>query len=137
MADSPQLTVWPILHYDDTDAALRFLVDVLGFREALAVRDDDGDIIHAELRWPSGGAVLFGSTKHTDSIHGGMRPGTSAMYVPTREVDATHRRASAAGAEVVQPPMNTRFGSGASAYAFTVRDPEGYLWTFGTYAGAA
>jgi uncharacterized glyoxalase superfamily protein PhnB len=136
MADRSELTVWPILHYDDTESALRFLVDVLGFREALVARDDDGGIIHAELRWPAGGAVLFGSTKHTESIHGQMRPGTSAMYVPTRDVDAIYQRAVAANAEVLQPPDNTRFGSGASAYAFTVRDGEGYLWTFGTYTGA-
>lgn len=137
MADSSELTVWPILHYDDTEAALRFLVDVLGFREALVARDDDGGIIHAELRWPTGGAVLFGSAKHAESLHGQMRPGTSAMYVPTRDVDAIHRRAMTANADVVQPPLNTRFGSGASAYAFTVRDPEGCLWIFGTYTGAA
>ena len=82
----PDPTVWPILHYDDTGAALRFLVDAFGFRVALAVDDEDGDVIHAEMRWPDGGAVVFGSTKHTDSIHGQMRPGTSACYVVTDDV---------------------------------------------------
>lgn len=133
---SPQPSVWPILHYDDTEAALRFLVDVLGFRETLVARDDDGEIIHAELRWPAGGTILFGSAQHHDSVHGRMRPGAGAMYVPTGEVGAIYRRARAAGASIAQSPRHTTFGSGSSAYAFTVHDTEGYLWTFGTYPGA-
>ncbi|MEV0264242.1 hypothetical protein AB0I49_23310 [Streptomyces sp. NPDC050617] len=84
-------SVWPVLHYDDTSAALRFLTDVLGFAEAVAVSDDHGGIGHAELRRPGG--------------------------------------------EILQPPHATEFGSGARAYAFTVSDPEGNLWTFGAYRG--
>jgi uncharacterized glyoxalase superfamily protein PhnB len=132
----PEPTVWPVLHYDDTAAALRFLVDALGFRAALVVPDDDGDVIHAEMRWPAGGAVVFGSTKHIDSVHGQMRAGTSASYVVTDDVDAVFERAVGANAEIVEPPHETTFGSGVPTRAFTARDPEGNLWTFGTYRGA-
>jgi uncharacterized glyoxalase superfamily protein PhnB len=126
-------SVWPILHYEDTRGALRYLVDVLGF-EALGVTcDDDGDVIHAELGWPGGGVVVFGSTKHVDSVHSGMRAGSSAQYVITDDVDVIHARVVQAGGEVVETPHDARFGSGASAYVFTARDPEGTLWTFGTY----
>ncbi len=89
---SPGSSVWPILHYDDTRAALRFLVDVLGFRQALAVADERGDIVHAELRWPGGGALVFGGTKHTDGVHGEMWAGASALYVVTDDVAAVHQR---------------------------------------------
>jgi uncharacterized glyoxalase superfamily protein PhnB len=131
-------SVWPVLHYDDTRTALRFLVDVLGFREMVAVPDDEGDIVHAELSWPGGGSLVFGSTKHTDSVHGAMKPGTAASYVITDAVDAVHERVlQGEGGAVVQEPSETRFGSGADVYAFTARDPEGNLWTFGTYRGAA
>lgn len=135
MADHSQITVWPILHYEDTEAARVFLVDVIGFREAVVARDDHGEIVHAELRWPAGGTVLFGSAKHTESIHGHLRPGTSAMYIPTQDVDEIHQRAKRAGAQILKSPNHTQFGSGARAYAFTLKDPEGYLWTFGTYIG--
>jgi uncharacterized glyoxalase superfamily protein PhnB len=111
------------------------LVEVLGFREAVVARDDQGEIVHAELRWPDGGTVLFGSAKHTDSVHGRLRPGTSAMYIPTDDVDDIHERAKRSGARILQAPNHTEFGSGAKAYAFTVNDPEGYFWTFGTYLG--
>ncbi|MEU0740254.1 VOC family protein [Streptomyces sp. NPDC006134] len=51
------------------------------------------------------------------------------------DVDAVHRRVVDAGGEVLEAPHETRFGSGAAAYVCTVRDPEGNLWTFGTYRG--
>lgn len=129
-------SVWPILHYDDTRAALRFLVEVIGFRKAVAAADEEGDIIHAELRWPGGGALVFGSTKHTASVHGQMTAGAGALYVITDDVDGIHEQVRSAGGDVVEAPHETEFGSGAQSYAFTTRDPEGNLWTFGTYRGA-
>jgi len=130
-------SIWPVLHYDDAGAALRFLVDVLGFRQVVAVPDEDGEIVHAEVSWPGGGCLVFGSTKHTDSVHGAMKPGTTAIYVVTDAVDAVHERVLHAEAgTVVQPPTSTRFGSGADTYAFTAADPESIFWTFGTYRGA-
>jgi uncharacterized glyoxalase superfamily protein PhnB len=128
-----QPTVWPALCYDDAPGALRFLVDVFGFREALVVPDDTGGITHAELRWPEGGGVMFGSTKYRDGVHAAMRAGATCVYVVTDEVDAVHGRCVAAGVEVVSPLQDTDYGS----YTFGVRDPEGNSWTFGTYRGAA
>jgi uncharacterized glyoxalase superfamily protein PhnB len=116
--------VWPVLHYDDTAGALRFLVDAFGFRAAIAVDDDDGDPVHPELRWPAGG------------VHGETRAATSAVYVVADDVDAVSERAVATNAEIVEPPHQTAFGSAVPTRAFTARDPEGNLWTFGTYRGA-
>ncbi|QVQ53804.1 glyoxalase [Spiractinospora alimapuensis] len=129
-------SIWPILHYHDPASAVRFLVDVLGFHQWVAARDDDGDVVHAELGWPGGGRVVVGGTKHTGGVHGGLGPG-NALYVVTDDVTGVHTRAVTARADVVQAPHTTTFGSGGQAYAFTVRDPEGGLWTFGTYTGAA
>ena len=126
----------PILHYDDTRAALRFLVEVLGFHEVLAAEDDDGDVAHAELRWPGGGGLVVGGTKHAESVHGAMRTGSSAIYLATDDVDAIHRSVLLANGDVVEPPQHTRLGSGAECYLLTVRDSEANLWTFGTHRGA-
>ena len=128
----PLPTVWPALRYDDAPSGLRFLVDVLGFREALVVPDDSGDITHAELRWPEGGAVMLGSTKLCDSAHSPMSAGASSVYVVSDQVDAIYERVRAAGATVTQELEDTDYGS----HTFTVRDPEGNLWTVGTYRGA-
>jgi len=130
-------TVWPILHYDDTNAALRYLIDVLGFDEAITATDDEGDVVHAELSWPGGGALVFGGTKHTESVHGRLPAGTSALYIVTDDPEEVHKRVLDAGGEVLEAPHETQFGSGASSVVFTTRDPEGNLWTFGTYTGAA
>ncbi|TNC24289.1 VOC family protein [Amycolatopsis alkalitolerans] len=127
-----QPTVWPALRYDDAPAAIRFLVDVFGFREALVVPDERGDIRHAELRWPEGGAVMLGSTKRTESVHAEMKAGVTSVYVVTDDVDGVYARVRRAGFELAEDLHDTDFGS----HTFTTRDPEGNQWTFGTYRGA-
>ena len=49
----------------------------------------------------------------------------------TDELDALFARASAAGAEILDPPHDTDYGS----RDFAARDPEGNRWSFGTYRG--
>lgn len=44
MADYPPVTIWPILHYDYTEGALDFLVEVLGFREGQDRGQDAGHL---------------------------------------------------------------------------------------------
>ncbi|HWR47649.1 MAG TPA: VOC family protein, partial [Pseudonocardiaceae bacterium] len=46
--------------------------------------------------------------------------------------DKVFQRAIMAGAEVVRGLADEDYGS----RGFTVRDPEGTLWSFGTYRGA-
>lgn len=133
MTEQPQPTVWPALRYDDAAGAIRFLVDVCGFREALVVPGEDpADVMHAELRWPEGGGVMLGSTKFCEGVHALMRPGGTSVCVVSDRVDEIHSAVVAAGAEVVSPLEDTDYGS----HTFTVRDAEGNLWTFGTYRGA-
>jgi uncharacterized glyoxalase superfamily protein PhnB len=57
--------------------------------------------------------------------------GNDAVYVVCEDPDALFERASAAGAEVVMGLTDTDYGSRDC----TFRDPEGNLWSFGTYAG--
>ena len=126
-------TVWPALRYRDARAAIRFLVEAFGFEERLVVPGEgDRDVVHAELRWPPGGGVMLGSTSHVEGVHEQMRPGIGWCYVVTDEPDALFARATAAGAEVVQGLRDEDYGS----RGFTVCDPEGTMWSFGTYRGA-
>jgi len=120
--------VWPCLRYRDAPAAIRFLVEAFGFEEA-AVHPGEtaGYIDHAELRWPGGGAVMLG----TERADGMIAPGGGAIYIVTDRPDALFERAVAAGATVVQPVRDEDYGS----RGFIVRDPEGVLWSFGTYSG--
>jgi uncharacterized glyoxalase superfamily protein PhnB len=125
-------TVWPALTYADAPAAIHFLVEAFGFVETLVVPGEGGrEIAHAELRWPEGGGVMLGSTSD-DSEFGRLTPGTTSIYVVTDTPDKVFERATMAGAEVVRGLKDEGYGS----RGFTVRDPEGTLWSFGTYRGA-
>ncbi|MGH3772619.1 MAG: VOC family protein [Pseudonocardiaceae bacterium] len=132
MTETPAPTIWPALVYANAPAAIRFLVEVFGFVETLVVPGEGGrEIAHAELRWPDGGGVMLGSTSD-DSEFGRLKPGVTSIYVVTDTPDALFKRATAAGAEVVRSLKDEDYGS----RGFTVRDPEGTQWTFGTYRGA-
>jgi uncharacterized glyoxalase superfamily protein PhnB len=63
-----------------------------------------------------------------------VKPGTASLYVVTEAPDALFERATAAGAEVVRGLKARTTARGG--LSFTVRDPEGNLWSFGTYRGA-
>jgi uncharacterized glyoxalase superfamily protein PhnB len=60
-----------------------------------------------------------------------LQPGTFGAYVVTDDPDGLHDRAVKAGATIVQGLTDTDYGS----RDFIARDPEGNLWSFGTYPG--
>ncbi len=124
------ITVWPTFTYTDARASITFLVEAFGFEES-AVYGDGDTVHHAELRWPAGGGIMLGSHR-PDSVLAGMPPDTGAAYLVTDQPDALFERATAAGATVVRGLTDEDYGS----RGFTVRDPAGVYWSFGTYAGA-
>jgi uncharacterized glyoxalase superfamily protein PhnB len=74
---------------------------------------------------------MLGSARE-DSAISSLPPGMGSVYLVTDDPDATYERARAAGAEIVAGLEDTDYGS----RGFTARDPEGVLWSFGTYGGA-
>ncbi|MCA2214754.1 VOC family protein [Jidongwangia harbinensis] len=127
---TPPPQVWPTLRARDARALIRFLVDVFGFHETV-VHGDGDTVFHAQLSWPLGGGVMLGSARGGPDDPWALTPGTFGGYVVADDIDARYERAVAAGAEVVRKPYDTDYGS----RDFTVRDPEGNLWQFGTYPG--
>jgi uncharacterized glyoxalase superfamily protein PhnB len=124
-------TVWPTFVCRDPRAELRFLVDAFGFTERAVYAD--GDVVHhAELTWsgPDGaaaGGVMFGAVNEADPC--GQPPGHGSVHVVVTDPDALYARAVAAGAVVVRDLEDTDYGS----RQFVVRDPEGNVWSFGTW----
>jgi uncharacterized glyoxalase superfamily protein PhnB len=127
---STRTAVWPALRYRDARAAIRFLIDAFGFEE-LVVYGEGDRVDHAELRWPQGGGIMLGSDREDSSISS-LPTGTGAVYLVTDDPDGLYERAKAAGAEITRELTDTDYGS----RDFGARDPEGVLWSFGTYAGA-
>ena len=124
--------VWPSLLYRDANAAIAFLVDAFGFEKAAVYRNEDGSLVeHAELRWPEGGGVMLGSAR-PDSGIAELPPGVGAVYVIVTDPDALYERAKTHGAVISREMRDEDYGS----RGFTARDPEGVIWSFGTYAGA-
>ena len=85
---------------------------------------------HAELRLGDE-VIMFATTNEGDPIYN-QGAGRTAVYVVIDDPDTLFERAKGAGAEVVMEPTDQDYGS----RDFTVRDPEGNLWSFGTYAPA-
>lgn len=125
------IAVWPALRYRDARAAIRFLVEAFGFEE-LVVYGEGDRVDHAELRWPKGGGIMLGSERG-DGNPFAQPPGTGWIYLVVDDPDAACARARAAGADVIVDLHDTDYGS----RDFAVRDPEGVIWNFGTYAGAS
>lgn len=125
--------VWPTLLYDDAPAAIEFLQTAFGFTPSLVVPNaaDPSVIEHAQLTAPSGGGVMLGSAGRPDNPFSDRPTGVGSVYVVTDEPDAPYDRAIAAGAAVFAPLRDEDYGS----RGFSVSDPEGNIWSFGTYGG--
>lgn len=132
MTTTPLPTVWPVLRCRDAKGLIKFLTDAFGFEEALVV-EDSGLVHHAELRWPAGGGLMLGDSRPSnDELHAQLPTGPVSIYVVCDEPEALFERAQSRGAELLQGLKDEDYGS----RGFTARDPEGNVWSFGTYRGA-
>ncbi|MEA2194492.1 MAG: hypothetical protein QOG42_926 [Solirubrobacteraceae bacterium] len=123
------MTIYPSLRYRDARAGMDFLVAAFGFTEQEAHADGEGIIRHAELSG-FGGIVMLGTEPEGGDPRWGEHAGQSWLYLSTEEPDALYERAVAAGATVARELQDTDYGS----REFSVRDLEGNIWSFGTYA---
>lgn len=127
-------TVIPGMRYRDAQAAIDWLTSVFGFERQLVVPGGEGQIVHAQLRL-GGGMVMLGSIhenefgkliKQPDEIGGAE---TQAAYLVVDDADAVYARAKKAGAEILFDIRDESYGG----RGFTCRDPQGHIWSVGTY----
>jgi uncharacterized glyoxalase superfamily protein PhnB len=124
-------SIYPFIRYDDANAALKWLVDVLGFEEHSVHRGQDGTVGHAELKLGNGMVMLGGARDNPMGMKSTRALGAASqgVYIVVTDPDARFARAQAANAEIVRGLEDQDYGS----RDFTVRDPEGNIWSFGTY----
>ena len=91
---------------------------------------------HAELRFGNG-MVMVGSASNKSPLkHLYVSPVeiggrvTSPLYLIVEDCEPAYARALAAKAEIVMDMKIMEYGG----KAFTVQDPEGYLWSLGEYS---
>jgi uncharacterized glyoxalase superfamily protein PhnB len=134
LAKNTKATVIPCLRYRDAPAAIEWICRAFGFEKHLVVPNQDGTIAHAQLSFGNG-MVMLGSVvesefgrlmKQPDEVGGAE---TQTAYVIVSDADAVYAQAKAAGATIVMEIKDEDYGG----RGFTCRDPEGHLWSFGTY----
>jgi uncharacterized glyoxalase superfamily protein PhnB len=119
--------VVPCLRYRDAKAAIAFLQDAFGLHPQLVVPGEGDLVVHAQLTIGNG-MVMVGSDD-PDSGRLVWPVGAGCVYVIVDDLRAHHDKAVAAGAEIVLPYAAQDHGG----ESYTARDPEGNLWSFGTY----
>jgi len=122
------VTFYPSLRYADPDAAMEWLERTLGFERREDHRDDSGNLVHAELSLGPAIVMLSAAAAGREPFRS-LPAGGTLVYCGVDEVEALHDRARDAGADIAAELTDTDYGS----RDFTVRDPEGNLWAFGTY----
>jgi len=128
MPEAPRLD--PTMRCRDAEALIAWLRDVIGFKEHAVYRGEHG-VQHAEMAFGSA-MLMLGQAR--DDAYGKLvgdlsARRTDALYVAVDDADALHARVLASGATIAMPLRDTEYGS----REFACRDPEGGLWSFGTY----
>lgn len=114
--------------YRDPLAALDWLEQAFGLRRSMMVKDADGRLVHAEMRFAD--AYIVVDSEWTDAVASPASLGgrnTQALYLRLEQgLDEHCARARAAGAVIVQEPADQLYGE----RSYRATDLEGHLWTF-------
>jgi len=124
----------PVMQYRDVAGAIAWLCRAFGFEQQQAVRGPDGSILYAVVTFANA-MIMLGPVRRTeldrlmkqpDEIGGAE---TQSCYLIVEDADAHFERAMAAGATVVFDLKEYDHGG----RGYSCRDPEGHIWSFGTY----
>ena len=121
----------PVLVYRDGAAAIDWLVRVFGLEELRRVSNARGAILHAEMRWQHGAAMLTSLAADDDGSLAAM-VGASWVWAVVDDADVHHGRAAAAGARILRPPTSVVAGT----RSYRALDLDGHRWTFSTHRPA-
>ncbi len=128
-------SVIPCLRYRDALAAIAWLCRAFGFEKNAVYMGEGTVVAHAQLTFGNG-MVMLGSVENGSAYSklmaqpdeiGGRETQSACLIV--NDADAVYATAKAAGAEMVMDIADMEYGG----RAFTCRDPEGHLWSIGTY----
>jgi len=125
----------PCLSYRDTNAAIEWLGQAFGFEKHLAVPDDQGKIVHAELVLdevmiiigPADSGTPYSKLIAQPADIGGRV--TQSPFILVDDPDIIYSRAVKHGASMVIEIKDEDYGG----RGFTCRDLEGHIWNFGSY----
>lgn len=124
----------PTLRYRDAPSAIEWLCDAFGFTVHLVVPGENRQIRHAQLTFGNG-MIMLGSARDDD--FGQLQappeapdsPVSQSPNIIVDDVDTHCARARLAGGIIVSEPKDQDYGG----RFYSCRDPEGNLWSFGSY----
>ena len=124
----------PAVRYRNALAAIEWLCTAFGFHKHLVVSDENGRFLHAHLTFGNAMVTVlpihdFGLDLHMkqpDEVGGAE---TQTCYIHVADAVAHHDRAKTEGAEIVLELRKDLHGG----RGYSCRDPEGHIWSFGTY----
>lgn len=115
-------TITPYVTVADGDAVIAFMQQAFDAKVLERLNRDDGRLMHAE--------VQIGDSRLMLSQGNGQHPPMPcALYLYLPDVDATFRRALAAGAQSVMEPADQFYGDRNAG----VRDTSGNTWWLATH----
>ena len=131
-------SVIPAMRYRNCLAAIEWLCTALGFEKNAVYMGEGDTVAHAQLTFGNG-MIMLGSVPKADdtTVHGklmvqpdeiDMRETQTACLIVS-DADAIYASAKAAGAAMLMDLKEVDYGG----KAFTCRDPEGHVWSIGTY----
>lgn len=134
-ANGPTLT--PSVVYDDPKRGIKWLTEVLGLRLKSIYKTPDGGVAFAELVWRTG--IVFVSGR-PPAENPWSKVGIASIALVAEDADAVSKaceHARSMGADIVREVHVARtpaFPDGSTQ--FDLRDPEGNLWTVGSFQPA-
>jgi uncharacterized glyoxalase superfamily protein PhnB len=117
----PPVAVIPVLVYPDVRAAVDWLTTAFGFAERTRI----GESHRAQMSIGADGAMIIADVAgarqppRTDAV-------THEIKVRVEDVAAQFERARAAGAKVLEPPVDREYGEREC----TIEDLAGHRWQF-------
>ncbi|HUE36331.1 MAG TPA: VOC family protein [Candidatus Acidoferrum sp.] len=130
--NGPALT--PSVVYNDPRRGIKWLTEVLGLRLKSLYETPEGGVAFAELVWRTG--IVFVSGRPPPESPW-SKVGIASIALVTEDAEAVgkaYQRATSADADVVRAmhvAKTPAFPEGSTQ--FDLRDPEGNLWTIGTF----
>ncbi len=122
--------IYPALRYRNAARMIDWLSEAFGFE--VRARYGEGDIVHhAELSFGSS-MIMLGTARDDDYGKIVGEPGGGggkSIYIAVDDADAAYARAKKTDAKIIQELVDRDYGN----REFICLDPEGNVWSFGTY----
>jgi len=126
----------PTMRYKNAPAAIDFLCTAFGFSKHLVHQEEDGNIVHAQLLFRNSMIMVssekddeFGKLAGAPNSPGAINTMSPYLILEEDIIEEHYKKAIAHGAIIVYDLKTQDYGG----KAYSCKDPEGYLWNFGSY----